>query len=215
MLGKTKEEFRKINEELLGQAAFDETKVLELYFVNENFLHDFIQKYTHTADCYEDLMQLGYFALDKAVHKYLETKDTRYGFIAFYRMWLNYYFFRFNCSMQQCVRLPETEFLKLKDKYSTVEFSESLHGGSYEMESEILQKDLRDILTTEIKNSLDAKSVYIILEVFFNERSMASLGRELGMSRAGVHKRVRSSLKKLKENTKLCELASEYFGYGG
>ena len=204
------------NDALIFQASGDSDKIMELYNNNYGFLFNYARKYAGSNQYLEDFLQLGYEALVQAVNNYVNARERKYDFISFYRVWLNHYFFRFNCSMQNCVRIPENDFTKLRDNYVTLEFEEdevSLQDCT-DTEEIIFNNDLHQLLCQEMSRSLDTRSCYIMEEVYFNERSMASVGRDLGISRDAVRKRVLKAKEILKNNENMQIIARDYLGVG-
>lgn len=218
MSAKTNEEYRSRNRELVFQAYQDKSKLTDLYYSNYGFLYSQAKKYAKTRWQLEDMLQLGYFALEKAVSSYVNADYEKYDFITFYRVWLRQYFYRFNCAMQYCVKIPEKEFMRVQNEIAFEEFQETLVEQKFltsygdETVGPILENNLHDILVTEMSKTLDEQNCYIIIEVYFKEKSMASVGRRLGITRDAVRKRVLKSLKLLKKNKNIQKLASEYLG---
>lgn len=208
-------DFKKRNKELILQVCENKEPLLELYKLNYGFLYNYASSYFGSQWYMEDFLQLGYLAIEKAVTSYLSTEnEEKYDFIAFYKMWLHHYFFRFNCLMQKPLKIPTDEFIDAKEKFNIVEFLEDnikLEAPD-NLESQMLNKELHYILCQEMSKVLEPKNYYIMQEVYFKDRSMASVGREIGMSRDAVRKRVLKSLNILKTNKDLQKIAKDYFG---
>lgn len=210
------EKFKKYEREFVLQAYADKEKTLELYMTHYGFLYNYAKAYYGSNQNLEDFLQLGYFALEKAISSYVNTKEIKGNFLTFYKVWLNHYFFRFNCVMQQPFRIPTGEFTRVTEDISLLDSLDknTLLQESEPIDSFVLDEELHNLLCQEMSKELDQKNYYILYEVYFNERSMASVGREVGMSRDAVRKRVLRSLKKLKENKNLQLLAYDYLGVG-
>lgn len=73
------------------------------------------------------------------------------------------------------------------------------------------ESELRKALWYEIRNTLTKENAYIIWELFYNNRTMASLARELNIGAERVRKRKLRSLEKLRNNFNIQVLARDYY----
>lgn len=193
-----------LNKVLIFSSELTQEKLIQLYEMNKGFLRFMIKRYCYNVSDYDDFMQIGYFALVKAVTEMRKKQDYAGSFMTYYKNCLRGLFFRQNKNFQFPINFP------VRADWDNVQFTEIDESiaklqDDIDLEEIVLQNELRMNLELAL-GRLSKTNAWIMREVYFNDRTMTSVGKELGISRDAVSKRIARSLQKLREDVTLKEI---------
>ena len=192
--------------------------LLALYKSNLGFRIYIIKKCSIPASRYDDCMQLAYLALFDAVSNFKFIYKT--SFINYYKKWLIHYFYDDMLKMGYPIKINRSlvneigetkwhpidaisiDIINSKEMYR-IEESISLFT--------IMQKDLKETIWNLIKEDLSEKNFYIIQQRYIHNRTLASIGDELGIGKERVRLRILRALKRLRKNKNLRQIAVDWF----
>lgn len=183
----------------------------QLFFSNYGLIYQMAEQYSTTGMCLDDCMQLAYVALHNAVQAY--SGRSKYSFLSFFRRCLQHEFYVYKLEMCFPCRVPRSRAgSRGCDKLPTgVALEEvEIHCLDFEyrsVENQLLSEALWKIVDTV----LTAENCYIVKERFVRQKTLQSIGKELGIGAERVRMREKRALKKLRENEQVREIARMYY----
>lgn len=186
----------------------------DLITLNRSFLIGLYRKLHICGYYYEEFEQIAYIALIKAARKVDFQKLTYFN--GYWKKYILHEYLQEKLRVQYQFTINIAEYQKCKnsgidpiDIYYNSPFTEGLI--IEDRFEDVYQAELRKILWYEIQNILDDKNAYIIWELFYNQRSMVSLAKELDIGAERIRRRKIRSLDKLKANSKIQAIARDYY----
>lgn len=190
--------YEELNRFLIFSSDLTNETLVQLYDLNKGFLRQMISRYCFNLSDYDDYMQIGYFGLVKAVQEMRRKHDYAGSFVAYYKQCLQGLFYRYNKRFQYSIKVPvkvDFEDVQIVEVDNTMLDLED----DIDVEDYILHNELREILEKSLK-CLTKENAWIIKQVYFINRTMSDVGKELGISRDAVSKRISRSLRKLRND---------------
>jgi hypothetical protein len=209
----TNEEIQLIKEIKQGnlEASYD------LLTVNHSFLVNLYRKLHVYGYYYEEFEMICYEALIKAANHADLTKG--YCFNAYWKKYILHEYLLEKIQLQYAFSLTTAEYSTAKRdnvdlinnyyRRSTSKQEGLIINDVYEC---VFQAELRKLVWIEVSKTVTNENAYILWELFSKNRTLTSLAQELHIGTDRVRMRKIRSLKKLKENKKLRELAYDYYG---
>lgn len=185
-----------------------------LYFENLGIIHTLAGNFYLTEFDKEDILQMAYIALDGAVHAF--RPGGGHSFLSYFRRCFLHECYQHTLLMKYPLKVPHKEFQKQKQAGSwsfyhygsagSLDFN-VLDGGFLDAELSVLRQSVWNTVRAE----LSEKNCYIITKLYRDGVSKRELAAELKIGYERVRLREIRSLKKLRENPFLREIAYDYF----
>lgn len=181
---------------------------------NRSFLYGLYKKLRISGYYYEEFEQIAFIALIKAAQNVDFEKLTYFN--GYWKKYILHEFLQEKLRIQYQFSISIADYRKCK--YSgkdpiDVYYNNPFHEGLIIEEhfENFYDAELRRILWYEIQRALDETNAYILWELFYKQRSMVSLAHELNIGAERVRRRKVRSLEKLKNNSRIKELARDYY----
>lgn len=184
----------------------------ELYIMHTGFVNKYISKYRHNRDSVDDLKQLAFFALVKAVDAY-DISSSK-SLLAYYRVWLNHFFYRYNLNEQFSGQVHENDKQRLEyynDNILRTVLEENMLQ-ICRIDKEVENNIINACIWKEVRATLSDANYYVIWHHFYYNKTLAQIGRELGIGRERARLRKIRSLGKLSNNDYLRKIAFDLYG---
>lgn len=173
---------------------WDNDLAMELFRQNLGFCAIYVKKYCFNCCDAEDYFQLAYIALINAVREY--DSNSGYNFLTYYKTYLNSEFYRFNHKVQFPFSCSFQDYRKLITKEKTVSYDRFLRVNS--IDTSIAENTIVEVETWEyLRRVLTPVNYKVMFDYFVRGKTMAAIGRELGIGKERVRQRKLRILKKL------------------
>lgn len=193
--------------------------LLALYDTNKGFIVHIAKQFDIPNHRYDDCMQLAYLALIDAVANYKFIYNS--SFINYYQKWLKHYFYKdfVKMSYPMCLNSHNIKNIDQLKFYSLEELFVEQSGESLQYTSltdsinvfDILEDDIINAIWNIVHDSLSEINYYVIVQRFKHNRTLESIAKSLGIGKERVRLRILRSLKKLRFNDDLRQIAIDWY----
>ena len=181
---------------------------------NRSFLYGLYKKLHISGYYYEEFEQIAYIALIKAAQNVDFQKLTYFN--GYWKKYILHEYLQEKLRIQYQFTINVADYQRCKREgldpieiYYNSPFKEGLI--IEDRFEDVYQAEVRKILWYEIQQILDDKNAYIIWEIYYNQRTMVSLAKELEIGAERIRRRKGRSLDKLRANLKIQTIARDYY----
>lgn len=192
----------------------DYSQSYDLLILNRGFLRNLYNKLHIYGYYFDEFMSLSYEALIKAVNNVDASKLTYFN--SYWKKYILHEYLLEKLRVQYQFSVHVYDYQKSRDTgvdmYADfIDRTSSIGLVSYDNFEEIYDNELRRMLWYEIRNTLSDTNSYIIWEIYYHNKTMVTLAKELGIGPERVRRRKVRSLEKLRRNPTIQQIAKDYF----
>lgn len=195
-------------EELLKRVAVCDNAEMRARFVEEAFIANmgltinFMNEMCGNSGLREDFLQVAYIAMYKAGMSFKE--DSGYSMLSYYRMWLRHE------SYQLWLK---SGFTKTSQEVPMdADLSDSVfYNKSYRITECVEREFMNQLLWERINSVLPERYVLVLVSRFKHNKTLSSIGNELGISAERVRQLIQKSCSELRNDPCVAEVAHYYY----
>lgn len=208
-----------LNEEIvcrLQKEGFNRALMEQLWEANLSFTYYKVNTYHKFGNPLlqkDDMIQVSYFAMCKAVKAYRPTAGV--SFLAYYTKWIVNFTYRQELLMHRGYRMP-INYKRLSCLPYVVEEDYRDHDSLvYNLGGEIFRRnptaEVRHAVWTVVCSELDVKNATILFQRFYENKTLEEIGKAYRIGKDRVRRRINRSLQKLKDSDVLRTIAADFY----
>ena len=202
--------FQTTNEDLVREIHENpdtkEKNILLLYNRNLGFIYNVMRRFVHDISFYPDYQQLAYLAVTDAVNAFNPSKEFKY--LSYLNKCLLHYFYNFSLEMHNVMKVPRS-YKQTKYKVPSACSDECLAVTPYiDYEYDSVEfETMKSLVWQEVEQVLTPVNAKVIKDRYLHGKTLAAIGRELGIGKERVRQREINSLIRLSHSHTLQQLA--------